>query len=56
MEPIVINIQPISVQLTEDLTSLLKQHISKEFEALVIIASPINDNQLPAILILIQMA
>ena len=47
MKPIVINIQPIPVQLTEDLTSSLEQHISKEFDALVKVASPLNDNQLP---------
>ena len=47
MKPIIINIQPISFQLTGDLTSSLEQHISKEFDAFVIIASPPNDNQLP---------
>ena len=40
-------IQPISVQLTEDLTSILEQHISKEFDALVKAASPLSSNQLP---------
>jgi archaemetzincin len=47
MKPIVINIQPILFQLTEDFTSLLKQHISKQFNNSVIIASPLNNNQLP---------
>jgi hypothetical protein len=47
VKPIVINIQPISFQLTEDLTSLLEQHISKQFDTSVIIASPLDDNQLP---------
>ncbi|HYA83074.1 MAG TPA: hypothetical protein VEH06_06445 [Candidatus Bathyarchaeia archaeon] len=46
MKPIII-IQPILFQLTGDLTSLLEQHISKEFDALVRITSPLNDNQLP---------
>jgi hypothetical protein len=46
MKPIII-IQPILFQLTGDLTSLLEQHISKEFDALVKITSPLNDNQLP---------
>ena len=41
MKPIVI-IQPISFQLTEDLASLLEQHIPKEFDALVKIG-PLND-------------
>ena len=45
MKPIII--QPILFQLTGDLTSLLEQHISKEFDALVKITSPLNDNQLP---------
>jgi archaemetzincin len=47
VKPIIINIQPILFQLTEDLTSLLEQHISKEFDALVKVASPLNGNQLP---------
>lgn len=47
MKPIVINIQSISFQLTEDLTTLLEQHISKEFDASVRIASSLSDNQLP---------
>ena len=46
MKPIII-IQPILFQLTGDLASLLEQHISKEFDALVKITSPLNDNQLP---------
>jgi hypothetical protein len=46
MKPIII-IQPILFHLTGDLTSLLEQHISKEFNALVKITSPLNDNQLP---------
>jgi archaemetzincin len=46
MKPIII-IQPILFQLTGDLTSLLEQHISIEFDALVKITSPLNDNQLP---------
>jgi len=48
MKPIII-IQPILFQLTRDLTSLLEQHISKEFDVLVKITSPLNDNQLPLI-------
>jgi hypothetical protein len=46
MKPTII-IQPILFQLTGDLASLLEQHISKEFDALVRITSPLNDNQLP---------
>ena len=46
MKPIVI-IQPILFHLTGDLISLLEKHISKEFDALVKIASPLNDNELP---------
>jgi predicted Zn-dependent protease len=46
MKPTIV-IQPILFQLTRDLTSLLEQHISKEFDALVKIISPLNDNQLP---------
>jgi hypothetical protein len=46
MKPIII-IQPILFQLTRDLASLLEQHISREFDALVKITSPLNDNQLP---------
>ena len=46
MKPIII-IQPILFQLTRDLTSLLEQHIPKEFDALVKITSSLNDSQLP---------
>jgi hypothetical protein len=46
VKPIVINIQPILFQLTEDLTSLLEQHISKQFDTSVIIASTLNNDQL----------
>jgi archaemetzincin len=45
MKPIII-IQPISFQLTEDLTSLLERHISKEFDAAVKIG-PLNDTLSP---------
>ena len=48
MRPINI-IQSILFQLNGDLTSMLEQHISKEFDALVKITSPLNDNQLPLI-------
>ena len=48
MKPVII-IQPILFQLAGDLASLLEQHISKEFDALVKITSPLNDNQLPLI-------
>jgi len=47
VKPIVINIQPIPDKLTEDLASSLEQHISKEFDVLVKVASPLNDIQLP---------
>jgi len=43
----IIIIQPILFELNGDLASLLEQHISKEFDALVKITSPLNDNQLP---------
>ena len=43
---LIIIIQPILFQL-RDLASLLEQHISKEFDALVRITSPLNDSQLP---------
>jgi archaemetzincin len=43
----IIIIQPILFLLTGDLASLIEQHISKEFDALVKITSPLNDNQLP---------
>ena len=46
MKPVII-IQPILFQLSGDLTSLLEQHISKVFDALVRITSPVNDNELP---------
>jgi hypothetical protein len=49
MKPIIIIIQPILFQLTGDLTSSLVRHISTKFDALVKIASPINDTQLPLI-------
>ena len=48
MKPVII-IQPILFQLAGDLASLSEQHISKEFDALVKITSPLNDNQLPLI-------
>ena len=34
-------------QFAIDLTSLLEQHISKEFDTLIKVTSPLNDNQLP---------
>jgi len=46
MKPIFINIQPISFQLTEDLASLLEQHLSKEFDASIKIG-PLNDTLPP---------
>jgi archaemetzincin len=46
VKPIII-IQTISFQLTGDLTSSLEQHISIEFDALVKIASPLNDTPPP---------
>ena len=40
---IVIIIQPILFELPVDLSSSLEQHLSKEFDALVKTAPPIND-------------
>lgn len=46
MKPIIV-IHPILFQFTEDLTSLLEQHISKKFDTLIKLVSPLNGNQLP---------
>ncbi len=45
MKPIII--QPISFQLTRDLTYSLEQNVSKEFDSSVEIASPLNNSLLP---------